>query len=232
MTKLDLTVLYQVSYGMYIIGATSGELLNGQIANTVFQIASEPPTLAVSINKQNLTHQYIVDSNAFSVNVLETETPMSLIARFGFKSGRDGSKFTGVNHRLGATGCPIVLEHVLGFMEVKVLSQTDCGTHTLFVGELVAGEHLQAGEPMTYAYYHQVKRGTAPSTAPTFIKQSIVEKGELTMEKYKCQVCGYVYDPKDGDPDSGVKPGTSFDQIPEDWVCPICGADKAAFEKE
>ena len=186
----------------------------------------------MSINKQNLTHQYIVDSSAFSVSILETETPMSLIGQFGFKSGRDGGKFVGVNYRLGETGSPIVLDHVVGFMEARVLSQTDCGTHTLFVGQLVAGERLQAGEPMTYAYYHQVKRGTAPSTAPTFIKQPTAAKGELTMEKYKCQVCGYVYDTKEGDLDSGVKPGTTFDQVPEDWVCPVCGADKSAFDKE
>jgi rubredoxin len=83
---------------------------------------------------------------------------------------------------------------------------------------------------MTYAYYHEVKRGTSPKSAPTYV--SAVDKVEdQKMDKYKCSVCGYVYDPAKGDPDSGVKPGTPFEQIPADWLCPVCGAEKSAFEK-
>ncbi|HDN85414.1 MAG TPA: rubredoxin [Candidatus Aerophobetes bacterium] len=84
---------------------------------------------------------------------------------------------------------------------------------------------------MTYAYYHEVKRGTSPSSAPTYIKEEKKkEKGK--MIKYKCTVCGYIYDPEKGDPDSGIKPGTPFEELPDDWVCPVCGASKDAFEKE
>lgn len=230
-TMLDMTVLYQLGYGMYIVGTSSAGKLNGQVANTVFQVTSQPATIAISINKQNLTHQLISDSGVFSVSILGTEAPLSFIGQFGFKSGRDGDKLIGVNYRLGETGAPIVLDHALGCLEARVLGQTDCGTHTLFVGELVAASALATGEPMTYAFYHQVRRGTAPPTAPTFNSQP-EKKGDLKMEKYKCTVCGYVYDPAEGDPDSGIKPGTPFEQLPDDWVCPVCGVDKSQFEKD
>ncbi len=228
---LDATVLYQVTYGMYVIGAAGAGKLNGQIANTVFQVTSQPATIAVSVNKLNLTHELIVSSGAFSISVLSQETPMTFIGQFGFKSGKEEDKLAGATYRIGSTGAPIILDHALAFAEARVISQADCGTHTLFIGELVAAEHLAKGEPMTYAYYHQVKRGVSPKTAPTFITQS-EKKGEIVMEKYRCTVCGYVYDPAEGDPDSGIKPGTPFAELPEDWVCPVCGVDKSQFEKE
>ncbi|MGI6359064.1 MAG: rubredoxin [Bacillota bacterium] len=229
MGKLDLTVLYQLGYGMYIVGAKGQGKLNAQVANTVFQITSEPATVAVSINKQNLTHQLIEESGAFAVSILSIETPISFIGQFGFKSGRDVDKLAGVNHRIGETGAPIVLDYALGCMEARVIGSTDCGTHTLFVGQLVAGERLLAGEPMTYAYYHQVKRGTSPKTAPTHIGQPAMAQNAPELKQYTCTICGYVYDPAEGDPSNGVKPGTAFEQLPEDWVCPLCGAPKSMF---
>lgn len=228
---MDVTVLYQVSYGMYVVGAASEGKLNGQIANTVFQVTSQPATIAVSINKQNLTHELISASGAFSVSILNQETPLAFIGQFGFKSGREEDKLSGATYRVGETGAPVVLDHALAFVEARVISRADCGTHTVFIGELVAAEHLAKGEPMTYAYYHQVKRGVSPKTAPTFISQP-EKKGDIGMEKYRCTVCGFVYDPAEGDPDSGIKPGTPFAELPEDWVCPVCGVDKSQFEKD
>ena len=84
---------------------------------------------------------------------------------------------------------------------------------------------------MTYAYYHHVKRGTTPKTAPTFIKDEGMATGGSKMQKYRCTVCNYIYDPQAGDPDSGVQPGTAFEAIPDTWVCPICGVGKDKFEK-
>jgi len=91
---------------------------------------------------------------------------------------------------------------------------------------------LQSGKPMTYGYYHQVKRGTTPATAPTFIKEEIPGKKEARMQKYRCVICNYIYDPALGDPDGGIQPGTPFDKIPDTWVCPVCGADKTQFVAE
>ena len=136
-------------------------------------------------------------------------------------------KFKGINYKLGLTGVPIVLDNCLGYLEVEVINQIDVGTHTLFVGKVIAAEIVTDVEPMTYAYYHEVKRGTSPKTSPTYIKEEVKK-----MDKYVCTVCGYVYDPKIGDPDSGIKIGTTFEQLPDDWVCPVCGAGKDAFKKE
>jgi rubredoxin/flavin reductase (DIM6/NTAB) family NADH-FMN oxidoreductase RutF len=212
---------------MYVVASVKGDKFNGQISNTVFQITSEPPTVAVSINKQNLTHEFIRDSRVFAASILSQDTPLSFIGNFGFKSGRDIDKLAQVNYKVGKTGAPIVLDHTLGYLELKVISEVDVGTHTIFTGNLVEAETLRSGEPMTYAYYHEVKRGTAPKTAPTYIKEEEVKK----LTKYRCTVCGYIYDPEKGDPDGGIAPGTLFEEIPDDWVCPVCGAAKSDFEK-
>ena len=86
---------------------------------------------------------------------------------------------------------------------------------------------------MTYDYYHQVKRGTTPETAPTFIKtETAPKRHQPEMQKYICTVCNYIYDPLIGDPDGGIQPGTAFEDIPDSWVCPVCGAKKSAFVKK
>ena len=226
---MNLKALYLISYGLYVIGSRKGDRLNGQTANTVIQVSSQPPIISVCINKENLTHEFIKDSGVFTVSVLSQDTPLSLIGRFGFKSGRDIDKFDGVNYRVGETQAPIVLDHTLAYMEAKVTQEIDAGTHTIFIGELAGADVMKEGEPMTYAYYHQVKRGTTPKTAPSYIE----ERKEVAprMAKYECTVCGYIYDPEKGDPDGGIKPGTPFEQIPDDWVCPVCGAAKSEFEK-
>ncbi len=228
---MDLPTLHKLSYGMYIIASRSGDKLNGQIANTVFQITSEPPTIAVSINRGNLTADYIRASKVFTVSVLEKETPLRLIGQFGFKSGRETDKFAGIRYKTGALGAPIVLEHAVACIEAEVVNEFDLGTHLLFIGRVKEAETLLPGaEPMTYAYYHDVKRGTAPASAPTYIKEEGI-KGVKDMKKYVCKVCGYIYDPALGDPDGGIAAGTAFEDLPATWVCPVCGAAKDQFEE-
>jgi flavin reductase (DIM6/NTAB) family NADH-FMN oxidoreductase RutF/rubredoxin len=226
---MDTKALYKIGYGLYIVSSIKGEKLNGQVANTVFQITSQPPTIAVSINKTNLTYEYIKASKVFTASILAQDTPLAFIGHFGFKSGRDIDKFKGINHKIGVTGAPIVTDHALAYLEAKVLQEVDAGTHSIFIGELVGAEVISEGEPMSYAYYHQVKRGTTPKTAPSYIE----EKKEVgtKMAKYRCTVCEYVYDPELGDPDGGIAPGTPFEKLPDDWVCPVCGAAKSEFEK-
>ena len=229
---MDPNVLHNIGYGMYIVSSNKGNLLNGQIANTVFQITSEPVTVAVSINKKNLTHEYIESSKRFSISILAQETPLSFMGKFGFKSGRAEDKFKDTKFTKLGSGCPAVLENALCYLEAKVINQFDCGTHTLFLGEITDSKMLNAGKPMTYDYYHQVKQGTTPENAPTFIKKESDKPKGGSMQKYKCTVCNYIYDPAVGDPDGGIKPGTKFEDIPDSWVCPVCGADKSAFVKE
>jgi rubredoxin/flavin reductase (DIM6/NTAB) family NADH-FMN oxidoreductase RutF len=183
----------------------------------------------VCINKHNLTHEFITESKVFVASVLSQDTPLPFIGLFGFKTGREVDKFKGINYRLGESGAPIILDHSLAYLEVKVISQIDVETHTIFIAQLVGADILKQGEPMTYAYYHQVKRGSTPKTAPSYHEER--KEAVSKMAKYRCTVCGYIYDPQVGDPDGGIKPATAFEQIPDSWVCPVCGASKDQFEK-
>ncbi len=170
---MDPKAFHSIQYGMYIISARQGDKLNAQVANTFFQITSEPPTVAVSINKQNYTHECILSCRQFAVSILAETTPMTMIGRFGFKCGRDTDKLEGVTTRTGTTGVPIVTVHTVAFIEAEVIGEMDCGTHTLFLGEVVECDLLDStAEPMTYAYYHKVKGGKASKNAPTYQKEA------------------------------------------------------------
>lgn len=168
---MDPNVLHNLNYGMYIVASCRGGSLNAQIANCVFQITSNPVTVAVSISKQNLTHQYIAASRIFSVSVLSEDAPMPFIGKFGFRSGRNEDKFKDTKFKKLASGCPVVLDNTLGYLEAKVINSFDCVTHTLFMGEVVASEIIREGTAMTYAYYHLVRHGKTPKVAPTFIEK-------------------------------------------------------------
>ena len=226
---MDTSALHTIGYGLYIVCSKKGEQFNGQVANTVTQVTSEPPAIGVIINKDNLTHEYIEESEVFTASVLAKDTPLAFIGHFGFKSGREIDKLKGISYILGETGAPIVTDHALAFLEVRVNQEMDVGTHTIFVGELAGAEILGKGEPMTYAYYHLVKRGTTPKSAPSYHKER--KEVVVKMAKYQCSVCDYIYDPEMGDPEGGITPGTAFEDLPDDWVCPVCGADKSQFKK-
>lgn len=227
---MDTKALQLISYGLYVISSRKGDRLNGQTANTVVQVCSQPPIISVCINKGNLTHEFIKGSGVFTVSILSQDTPLSFIGNFGFKSGRDIDKFDGVNYKIGETQAPIVMDNTLSYLEAKVIKDIDVETHTIFIGELVGADVLRKGEPMTYAYYHQVKRGTTPKTAPSYVE--VKKESVPKMVKYRCRICGYIYDPALGDPESDIAPGIPFDKLPEEWVCPVCGASKDEFEKE
>jgi flavin reductase (DIM6/NTAB) family NADH-FMN oxidoreductase RutF/rubredoxin len=232
--KMDPRTLHKISYGIYVVCSKNEEKINGQIANAIFQVTSDPPILAISINKQNLTHDFIEKSKKFSISILSEKTPMKFIGTFGFKSGRDIDKFKDVEYKLGKTKSPLVLDNALACIEAKVIDKIDVGTHTIFIGKVEDAEILSEEKPMTYEYYHKVKGGVSPKTAPTYnsIVDKETKKEEEKMDKYVCTVCGYVYDPEKGDPDGGIAPGTKFEDIPDDWVCPVCGVGKNDFKKE
>jgi len=232
---MDKKALQKISYGLYVICSKYDGKENGQIANAVFQVTSEPPTLAISINRNNLTHELITKSKVYTLSILDKQTPMTFVGTFGFKCGRDIDKMDGVNCVISQNDIPIITDHSIAYIEVKVTKNVDVGTHTIFIGDIIDAQIINDKEPLTYDYYHQVKGGFSPKTAPTYNKEDDVkgkelQKEEKNMEKYVCTVCGYVYDPAKGDPDGGIAPGTPFDEIPDDWVCPVCGASKEAFE--
>lgn len=243
---MDRTALLSITYGLYLVTSRLGDRLNGQISNTVVQISSEPVTVALSVNRQNLTHEFLRESKILAAMILSKETPLDFVGHFGFKSGRDVDKLQSVPFRPGETGAPIVPEHAVGYLEAEILQSLDAATHTIYVARVVEAQMLAGGEPMTYAYYRMMKRGRTPKTAPTYLPETgaprvgalqggapeMTAGKELRASAFRCSICGYVYDPAKGDPDSGVAPGTPFEQLPDDWVCPVCGAAKSDFVKE
>ena len=233
-SDLDLQALFTLGYGLYIVTSRKDGRRNGQISNAVMQVTDTPPRLAAAVNKGSLTHELISDSGVFAVSVLAESAPMKLIGLFGFRSGRSTDKLSQVSCEAGSTGCPIVRDHALACTEVRVETAVDCGTHTVFIGEVVAARIIGRGRPMTYAYYREVLGGKTPPTAPTYRASNAARprkaRKELSaMDKYVCDVCGYVYDPAAGDPDNGVEPGTAFEDLPDEWVCPECGVGKEEF---
>jgi flavin reductase (DIM6/NTAB) family NADH-FMN oxidoreductase RutF/rubredoxin len=234
---VEPAALHTLSYGLYVVTARKGERRNGQIANAVMQVTAAPTQLAVVLNKANLTHEFIAASGAFAVAVLGEDAPMTYIGRFGFKSGRDTDKFEDLSCADGETGCPLPADYAVAVLEARVIATLDVGTHTIFVGEVVAARKVSDSRPMTYAYYHTVLKGKTGKNAPTYGGAAVAPSPppspkDGTMKKYVCQVCGYVYDPAQGDADSGVAAGTPFEQLPGNWVCPVCGAGKDQFEPE
>ncbi|MDL2264542.1 flavin reductase family protein, partial [Synergistaceae bacterium OttesenSCG-928-I11] len=164
---MDPKALFNLSYGMYIVGSRRGEKLNAQVANAVMQLTGDPITMAVCLNKQNFTEECLLSHGAFSVSVLEEDVPMTFIGQFGFKSGRDIDKFEGVNYATGSLDVPVVKDWCLSGFEAKIIDRIEVHTHVLFVGEVVSSEVFKQGIPLTYANYHLVKKGKSPKTAPT-----------------------------------------------------------------
>ncbi len=228
----DFETLFLINYGLYVVSSVSkvSNKINGFVANAFTQVNSDPPTFALVVNKNNLTHSFIEESGLFSLSILSINTPLNFIGLFGFKSGREIDKFQNINYITAEIGVPVVIDNAVGYLVSQVIKTIDMGSHTIFIGDLKESVTLTNEEPMTYLYYRKVKKGTTSKNAPTYISKDKLEGNK--MEKYVCKVCGYVYDPAVGDPDSGINPGTPFDKLPDDWVCPICGAGKDQFEKE
>jgi ferric-chelate reductase [NAD(P)H] len=167
--EIDRSVFRDLSYGLYIITSKDEDQMNGQVVNTVLQVTSEPPRIAVIINKKNYTHELIAKSKVFSASVLEESTPMTFLGPFGFRSGKDFDKLSKVSFQDGVTGCPLITEHALSVLEAEVIDQVDLGTHTVFIGNVVSSKVLKEGTPLTYQYYHQILKGKSPPNAPTYV---------------------------------------------------------------
>lgn len=213
---MNPNVFHALSYGLYVVGAQ--DAANGRptgcIVNSVMQITSCPATVAVSVNRENYTNECIRKSGMFSVSVLSEQCEPAVIGRFGFRTGRDTDKFASVEYEL-VSNMP-VLNRSCGYLVCKLISSMEAPTHTVFLGEVVEGEVLQNENPMTYAYYHKVIKGKTPKTASTYI----AEAPKAEKATWRCSVCGYEYDGE-----------TPFEQLPESYTCPLCGAPKSAFEK-
>ena len=225
-------VLDRLTYGLYVVTSRLDGKMNGQISDALMQVTAVPPKVAVSLCKKELTHDYVDRSGVLAVSVLAQSTPMPFIGLFGFRSGRDVDKLAHVSHRIGTSGCPLVLENATAVFEGRVIERVDLDTHTIFIADVTQAEVIRREPPLTYAYYTRHMRGKVPANAPTYHgeTEAVAYDGDVADAKtYVCDVCGYVYDPSKGDPDHGVPAGTSFDELPDDWVCPVCGVGKDRF---
>jgi len=166
---MEREALHHINYGVYIVSSVKDGKANAQVANAFIQVCSEPPAVAVCLNKNNLTHEFVTASRRFAVSVLSEETPLQFIGRFGFKSGRDIDKLEGIETKPGATGVPVVTQHATAYLEVEVERELDVWTHTVFAGKVIAAGVLSDGTPMTYSYYQGVKRGVTPKSAPSYV---------------------------------------------------------------
>lgn len=165
---LDRTPLQRLTYGMYIVSARDGDRINGQLSNTVFQVASEPPLISVCINRKNITHGMIERSGRFSVSVLDITASFTLISLFGFRHGGQVDKFAGTKYQSTPSGLPIVTVSTNAFIEAKVTGSVEAATHTVFLGEVIDMGILSKGQPMTYDHYRTVLKGLTPKDAPTY----------------------------------------------------------------
>lgn len=224
---------FKLTYGLYLVSCQSGDERNAYIANTVFQVTSSPARLAISCHKENYSAGLIETGKSFGVSVLQKDTPLAFIQRFGYQSGKTTQKFTHLNYKKGLTGVPVVYDYSIAWFECRVDKKVDMDTHWLFVGEVVDFGMLSSfEEPLDYSWYRKEYKAASPPKAPTYVAPT-QEAGSTPSnagnKTYVCAICEYVYNPAKGDPVNGIVPGTSFDDLPGDWLCPVCGAGKMVF---
>lgn len=219
---MNNNIFHKLSYGVYIISTMDGNRPTGCTANSVMQVTASPATIAVSINHENYTNGCMEKHGTFSISVLSENSNPASIGTFGFQSGKDIDKFASVDY-LMKQELP-VLADACGYLICRIIDRMESATHTVFLAEVVDGELLNDAPPMTYAYYHQVIKGSSPKNAPTYLpEEDPVLSADPVSEKtkaavYVCSVCGYIYE---GD--------VPFEELPESYVCPLCRAPKSKF---
>ncbi len=198
--KQDLTALFRIGYGLYVVTSNDGKKDNGLIVNTVSQVTNTPNRVAVCINKANYSHHVIQASGIMNVNCLSVEAPFSVFEQFGFQSGRNTDKFANQEVLRSDNGLVFLPRYINAFMSLKVEQYVDLDTHGMFICTVEEARVMSDKETMTYTYY-QDKVKPKPQTEG--------KKG------WVCKVCGYVYE---------------GDELPEDYVCPLCKHGAADFE--
>lgn len=205
---MDTKSVYKISYGLYVLTASQGDKDNGCIINTLSQLTSSPMQISVTVNKANFTHDMIKATGVFNVSVIDTSADFSLFRHFGFQSGRNVQKFgTPDSYKFSPcyadNGVLYVKSGANAFLSGKVVNEIDLGTHTMFIAEMTDGEILSDKPSMTYEYYQQ---NVKPKPAQTAEKKS----------GWVCKVCGYIYE---------------GEELPEEFVCPVCKHGREDFEK-
>ena len=219
---MNINALMDMTYGMYVVTSRDEDKKVGCFVNTVSQITAENPIISVSINKKSYTNEIIKKNKKFNVSILSEKTDPKIIGTFGFTSSRDNDKFVDINYKI-INEIPVIDENICGYLVCELLQVIDAETHDIFIARVMDAEKESNNEPMTYSYYHREIKGRAPKEAPTYVEEKEEEVKVEEKSQYKCKICGYVHDEN--------KSSTKFDELPDDWKCPICGRPKSDFEK-
>jgi len=198
--KNDMTALFRIGYGLYVVTSNDGRKDNGLIVNTVTQLTDNPYRVAVNINKANYSHHVIRQTGVLNVNCLSVDAPFSVFQQFGFQSGRTVDKFAGQKINRSGNGLVFLDKYINAFMSLKVEQYVDLGTHGMFICSVTEARVMSDQDTMTYTYY----------------QQNVKPKPETEGKKgFVCKVCGYVYE---------------GDELPEDIICPLCKHGAVDFE--
>lgn len=195
-------VMKKLTYGLFVLTARDGQKDNGCIINTAVQVASEPNTISISVNKANYTHDMILKTGKFNVSILSEEAKFDTFKHFGFQSGRDVDKFAEVEISRADNGIAIIHnEQTNGYLSGKVIQSIDLGSHTLFIATVEDGEVWSDTPSTTYAYYFaNIKPKPQPKPK---------QKGWI------CTICGYIYE---------------GEVLPDDFICPVCKHPASDFQ--
>lgn len=200
---MDPKVMQKISYGLFILTARDGDKDNGCIINTVTQVASKPNTISISVNKANYTHDMIMKTGKFNVSILSEKAKFDTFKHYGFQSGRDVDKFAGISISRADNEITVInTEETNGFISGKVLQSIDLGSHTLFIANVEDGEVFTDIPSATYAYYFT-------NIKPKQEVKTEVKKGWI------CTICGYIYE---------------GEELPEDFICPVCKHPASDFK--
>ena len=198
--KNDLTALNNIGYGLYVVTSNDGKKDNGLIVNTITQVTNTPNKIAVTINKENYSHHVINQTGIMNVNCLTVDAPFTVFEKFGFVSGRNVDKFENVASNRSDNGLVFLQRYINSFMSLKVEQYVDLGTHGMFICSITEARVINNQETMTYTYYHE----------------NVKPKPNVSNVKgYVCKICGYVYE---------------GDELPEDYICPLCKHGAIDFE--
>ena len=209
MPEFNNKAMYKLSYGLFVCTAVRGEKKNGCITNTAIQVASDPNRISVAINKANYTHDMIKDTGLCNISVISKEASFDLFKHFGFQSGRDFDKFDdsfpASSYAIAENGIPYITSGTNAYFSLKVDKEVDLGSHTLFICEPTFMTALSDALSCTYEYYQ--------SDIKPKPQQTSAGAGKTV---WRCTICGYEYEGED---------------MPDDFICPICKHGKDDFEK-
>lgn len=216
---MNPAVWSNLTYGIYAIGVKDGNKASACILCGVTQISrGNPCRIAINVNSESYSCECIRKEKIFTVCVLSQDTPGPVIGALGLVSGRHTDKLRNVRHKILNEGVPVIKENTCCWFLCTVDGVVETGDQTIFVAEVIAGSDKSVGVPMTYSYYREVLGGSAPIDSPVYVKPGATFD-KSSGEAFVCSVCGYVYN----------DPNFSFEELSDDWKCPVCKVSKKAY---